>query len=274
MSFAIGLLRAKRFAKRLLAPVTSNALRYALDEVTGGGRETLYVHSGISSLGHVLGGPAAAIKELNKTCNNLFLPTHTYCYPPSPEKPAPVFDARATPSQVGLLSETFRHRAGVVRSIHSTHSLAGEGFLAAEICAGHYECNTPCGEGTPYSRLVHRGASALMLGVNFHYYTPFHTAEWESGSRFAYEADELNCLRFFDESGSLQTRMSKRQGRIVPRFIEAGALLERKGFVRRCALGRSALLFVPDMSKVHEFLVGRLRQIPDFLRSTCTAELA
>lgn len=274
MFFFIDLSRAKRRAKRFLTPVTPKALRRALDELMGGGCEILYVHSGISSLGYVLGGPEGAIKELGKTCNNLFLPTHTYCYPPASDEPAPVFDARTTPSQVGLLSETFRHGDGVIRSIHSTHSLAGQGSLAAEICAGHYDCDTPCGEGTPYSRLVHRGASALMLGVNFHYYTPFHTAEWESGSRYAFEADEINSLRFIDENGDLQTRKSKRQNRIVPRFIEAGDLLERKGLVRRRALGRSAVLFVPDMLKVHEFLVNRLRQIPDFLRSTCTTELA
>jgi aminoglycoside N3'-acetyltransferase len=274
MSFSIDMPRAKRLAKRLMAPVTPNALRHALDDVTGGGCEVLYVHSGLSSLGYVLGGPALAAEELKKVCGSLFLPTHTYCYPPSSDQPAPVFDARTTPSQTGLLAETFRRRPAAIRSIHSTHSLTGEGPLAAEICAGHYNCETPCGEGTPFSRLVHRGAGALMLGVSFRYYTPFHTAEWESGSSFAYEANEMNCLRFIDENGKLQTRMSKRHNRIVPRYHEAGALLERKGFVRRCAVGRSDLLFVPDMSKVHAFLIQRLRQIPDFLKSTCTSELA
>ena len=265
--------RAKRLADRLMAPVTPKALRRALDEVTNGGCEILYVHSSLSSLGYVLGGSAVATAMLRDICANLFLPTHTYCYPPSPHEPAPVFDARTTLSGMGQLAETFRCRLGAIRSIHSTHSLAGEGPLAAEICAGHYDCETPCGEGTPYSRLVHRGASALMLGVSFRYYTPFHTAECESDSAFAYETGMVDLLRFIDENGVLQERLRQRQNRFSPRFHEAGALLEQRGFVRRRPLGRSELLFVSDMSKVHEFLVERLRKIPDFLRSTCTSEL-
>jgi aminoglycoside N3'-acetyltransferase len=275
MSAPFSRARLKRVLQRVMAPVTPTALRRAIDEVTGGGAEMLYVHSGLSSLGHVVDGPDDTAQALLQFADTLFLPTHTYCYPPGPQTPAPVFDPKSTPCpQMGLLADTFWRRPGAVRSIHSTHSLAGEGPLAAEICAGHYENDTPCGEGTPYSRLVHRGAAALMLGVSFRYYTPFHTAEWESGSAFAYEAGEVNLLRFIDENGMLQERPSKRQNKIVPRFHDAGELLERQGLVRRRALGRGALLFVPDMAKVHDFLVERLRKTPDFLRSTCTTELA
>lgn len=259
---------------RLATPISSDKLRYALNEVTGGGRDILYVHSGISGIGYFTEGPVGVARVLREFCDTLFQSTHTYSYPPSPDMPAPVFDARTTPSQMGLFAETFWRLPGVVRSIHSTHSIAAEGKLAPQVCAKHYECPTASGEGTPYSQLVHRGAPALMFGVDFRYYTPFHTAEWESGSEFAYERDEVNRLRFLDENGVLQERLVRRQGRIVPRFGEAGVLLEAKGFVRRVSLGRSALLFVPDMSLVHEFLVERLKKIPDFLRSSCTHGLA
>jgi hypothetical protein len=39
-------------------------------------------------------------------------------------------------------------------------------------------------------------------------------------------------------------------------------------------LGRGHLLFVPDSAKVHDFLVERLRRIPDFLISSCDASLS
>ena len=274
MSRTISRARVKRIARRLASPVTGTALRRALDEVTDGGCETLYVHSGLSSLGYMVGGPAVALKALADACDNLFLPTHSYCYPVAPGEPGPVFDAMTTPSQMGLLAETFRQQQDVVRSIHASHSLAGMGRLAQETCSGHYECETPCGEGTPYSHLVRRGAGALLLGVSFRYYTPFHTAEWESASDFAAEPGEIDRLRFIDETGQVRERLSKHQNRTLPRFHEAGEMLERLGFVRRRQLGLSALLFVPDMSQVHEFLVGRLKVHPDFLRSTCSAELA
>jgi aminoglycoside 3-N-acetyltransferase len=274
MYLPTSLSKAKRAIKRVSAPITKDALRKAISAATGGGCDTLYVHSGISSLGHMLGGPGAVANELGSHCDNLFLPTHTYCYPEAPDQPAPVFDATATGCpKMGILADTFWRQPGVFRSIHSTHSLAGKGDIAEEICAEHYQSSSPCGAGTPYSRLVHRGAGALMIGVNFRYYTPFHTAEWESGSAFAYEPDEVNLLRFIDENGVLQERPGKRQNRIVPRFDEAGEMLERQGFVTRVPLGRSHLLYIPDMLKVHDFLVDRLRKIPDFLRSTCSAEL-
>jgi aminoglycoside N3'-acetyltransferase len=268
------LTKIKRRAQRLASPISSDKLRRALDEVTGGGRDILYVHSGISSIGYFTCGPAGIARVLREFCDTLFQSTHTYSYPPSPEVPAPVFDARSTPSQMGLFAETFWRLPGVVRSIHSSHSIAAEGKLAAQVCAKHYDCSTATGEGTPYSQLVHRGAPALMFGIDFRFYTPFHTAEWESGSVFAYEPEEVNRLRFLDENRVLQERLVRRQNRIVPRFDEAGLLLESKGFVRRVSLGRSALLFVSDMSKVHEFCVERLKRIPDFLRSTCKVELA
>lgn len=273
MSRTFSRARFKRIARRLASPVTGTALRRALYEVIGEGCETLYVHSGLSSLGHMVGGPAVALQTLADACDNLFLPTHSYSYPTAPGEPGPVFDAMATPSQMGLLAEAFRKQPDVVRSIHASHSLAGLGRLAQETCAGHYECETPCGQGTPYSRLVHRGAGALMLGVSFRYYTPFHTAEWESASDFAAEPGEIDRLRFIDETGQVRERLSKHQNRTVPRFHEAGEMLERLGFVRRKPLGLSALLFVPDMSRVHEFLVGRLKVHPDFLRSCSTVEL-
>jgi aminoglycoside N3'-acetyltransferase len=273
MSKAKLLATGKRLVRRIRVPINDDRFRRALRDAVGDGREFLYVHSGLSSMGHFVSGPAAIATVLREFCDTLFQPTHTYCYPPSVDELAPIFDAGSTLSQMGLFAEVFRQQPGVVRSIHSTHSIAGEGVMAEQICAKHYECDTPCGPGTPYSQLVHRSGSALMLGVSFRYYTPFHTAEAESGSEFAFEPDELVRLRFNDETGQLQERLSRRQNRIVPRFHEAGDLLEQQGFVRRVPLGRSHLLFVSDMSKVHEFLVGRLHKIPDFLRSTCKAPL-
>lgn len=275
VSLRPALARAKRSAKRMLAPISQATLRGAIDEVTGGGCDILYVHSGLSSLGHVLGGPDGAIEILQDVCETLFLPTHTYCYPDEAGAPGPVYDRALTRSEMGLLAETFWRSPGVLRSIHSTHSLAAKGPLAGEILADHYEAETPCGDGTPYSRLVHRRGAALMLGVSFRYYTPFHTAECEAGSAVALEPPEvMDRLRFVDEAGQVQERTRRRQNRFNSRFHEAGDLLEQKGLVRSRPLGRSALLFAPDMAKVHDFLLERLAATPDFLRAECNSELA
>ena len=232
------------------------------------------MHSSLSNCGHFIGGPAKVLSVLREFCDTLCLPTHTYsCYPSSPNQPGSVYNAATAPSEMGLLAETFRTQTGVIRSIHATHSLAAAGRFAGEICSNHYRCDTACGIGTPYERLVQRHASVLMFGVTFRYYTLFHTAEWISGSDCAYELGELNWLRFVDERGETQDCWSKRQGRALPRFDEAGSLLERAGIVRRVKLGRSHLLYVPDCAVVHDFLVERLVKTPNFLRQSCKMAL-
>src|SRR5260370_1718685 len=74
----------------------------------------------------------------------------------------PVFDARDTPSMVGLITEAFRRSAGVVRSLHPTHSVAGWGDRAEAIITGHHLTETPCGPPTPYGKLLEDHRSILF----------------------------------------------------------------------------------------------------------------
>jgi aminoglycoside 3-N-acetyltransferase len=258
--------------RRLRTPIWPDTLRSALDRLTVGGSDIMCVHSSLSSCGHFTAGAEGVLNVLSEFCDTLCLPTHSYCYPDSQDTPGPLFNAQTTPSVVGHLTEVFRKRPGVLRSIHATHSLAASGSLAEELCANHYWHDTPCGAGTPYSRLVEKRATVLMFGVTFAYYTPFHTAEWESGSNYAYVPGELNWLRVVDEAGEQRDCWSRRQGRTPPRFEQVGRFLERVGLVRQIPLGQSRLLFVPDCSKVHDLLVEQLRKTPDFLRASCKVQ--
>lgn len=259
--------------RRICTPIGPDKLRLALEQLVGRRREILFVHSSLSSCGRFTAGPGDVLRAFSEFCDTLCLPTYSYCYPPSPGEPGPLFHADATPSKTGLLTEMFRMQTGIIRSIHATHSLAASGPLAKEICSDHYRQNAPCGAGSPFGRLLHLKASALLFGVTFHSYTFFHTAEDASGSEFAYEHGTLDRLRVIDENEEEHDCWSRRQSRTPRRFKEAGDLLEQAGLVHRVKLGRSSLLFVPDCSKVHEFLVGRLRRTPDFLYQSCASSL-
>lgn len=260
-------------AQRTLTPISPEALRAALDNAIGPAPARMLMHSSLSSCGRFTKGPGDILDALRERCGDLYLPTHTYCYPASPQEPAPLFDRDVTASKNGLLTEIFRKQPGVTRSIHSTHSLATTSTEADAVLGGHYLNDSPCGEGTPYSRLVHGQSAALMFGVHFHYYTFFHTAEFEAGSEHAYQHGVADSLRVVDETGAERVCLSRRQNWAPMRFREAGDLLEARGLVRRARLGRSALLFVPDTLKVHDFLVERLRRTPDFLRASCATPL-
>lgn len=265
--------RLRRTLHRLRFPITPDQTRRTLRDLMGEGTDILFVHSSLSRLGHFTGGPADILAALQEFSACLGLPTHTYTYPEVLGEAAPVFDPASTPSQNGLVTELFRRQPGVVRSIQSTHSLALIGPRAREITSGHYLLDTPCGAGTPYHRMIERKASALMWGVSFHSYTFYHTAEDAAVSAYAYEEHTRDRLRVVDENGHVRECLSRRQTRNLRRFAECGDLMERVGLVRRAQLGGGFLVFVPDCSKTHDFLVERLRKVPDFLYLNCTLPL-
>lgn len=139
--------------------------------------DLLFVHSSLSSLGYVPGGAPtvlALLRESLGSTGTLVLPTHTWL---AVNKGARSFDARTSRSCVGALSEMFRTMPGVVRSLHPTHSVAAIGPQAEEIVARHEAAATPCGQGSPYARLLERGGSVLFLGAGLESNTCFHTIE-------------------------------------------------------------------------------------------------
>lgn len=138
--------------------------------------DVLMVHSALSSLGSVSGGPDAVIDAIVEAVG----PTGTVAMPtlyiPSISS-GEVFDVDDSPSQMGTITEVFRKRQGTVRSIHPTHPVAAAGARAEELVADHALAPTACGEGTPFSKLVDWGGKVLLLGVDQDRNTLLHTAE-------------------------------------------------------------------------------------------------
>lgn len=147
--------------------------------------EILLVHSSLSGCGYVEGGAPAIVEVLTNWAagRSVAMPTHTYCYPTT-GAPAPVFDVKSTPSVVGAITDYFWRQFGTKRSVHTTHSLACYGPASADLRAGHESCDTPCGKGTPYEKLVKINCCVLMFAANLDTYTLFHSyRRGRSGSR-------------------------------------------------------------------------------------------
>jgi aminoglycoside 3-N-acetyltransferase len=89
----------------------------------------------------------------------------------------PILDVARTPSRVGLLTELFRRSPGVMRSVHPTHPVAAWGAHARDMLANHHLARTPCGEGTPFSRLIEHDGRILFLGAGIDSMTFFHYIE-------------------------------------------------------------------------------------------------
>jgi aminoglycoside 3-N-acetyltransferase len=176
-------------------PVTVDALRADFAKLGVKPGMALIVHSSLRSLGWVNGGPAAVILALEHVLTpdgTLVMPTHTsdlsdpanWVNPPVPEvwwetirDTMPAYEPDLTPTfNMGVIPETFRKQAGVLRSSHPQESFAAWGKHAALITADH-ALEDAFGEHSPLARLYDLGGWVLLLGVGHANNTSLHLAE-------------------------------------------------------------------------------------------------
>jgi len=147
----------------------------------------LIVHSSLRSVGPIDGGADALIDGLLDAVGRngtLAMPAFNYTRP----LPEPYFDPAVTPGKTGMLTEIFRKRPGVLRSLHPAHSMSIHGPRAAEFIADH---RTSFGVGTPIDRIAQAGGYVLLLGVTHTSNSTIHVGDSHGGAvRFWwYEGD-------------------------------------------------------------------------------------
>jgi aminoglycoside 3-N-acetyltransferase len=117
------------------------------------------------------------------------------------------FDVRKTPSMMGLVSEYFRHRAGVRRSLHPTHPVLAFGARAEWFIAGHEKCEYPCGPGTPFDKLEQVDGKVVFFNVEFATFTFFHYLEHRVSPEmpFSLYTEQPFTVPVFDSGGESTT---------------------------------------------------------------------
>lgn len=140
------------------------------------GDETILIHSSMKAIGAVDGGADTVLDAWMEYFKDglLLLPTHTWKTVNADNQ---VYNPYTTPSCVGLLTNMFMKRDGVIRSLHPTHSMSGYGKNAAEYLAGEEYNNTPCTPGGCYDRLKEVGGKVLLVGVGHERNTYIHSVE-------------------------------------------------------------------------------------------------
>lgn len=137
---------------------------------------TLLVHSSMKSIGEVDGGADTVLDVLSDYMKDglLVLPTHTWS---TVKAEAPRFYVESSKTCVGILTEMFRNRPGVIRSWHPTHSVAALGRDAEEFVAGEELHDTPCARESVYGKLLDRKGTIMLIGVDLRRNTFMHGVE-------------------------------------------------------------------------------------------------
>lgn len=248
--------------------VSSADLGAALDAVGLASGASVMVHSGISGLGKVAGGPKAVydlIRERVGEHGHVLYPVfpfgtlmHEYL------KSGPGFDVRTAPSKMGALTEYALKIPGGLRSVHPTHSVLAFGKRAAEFVAEHHLCATPFAEGSPFERLARLGGKILLIGVGLNSTTSFHRVEDRLGERFPVrvylpEVFRIACVDTQGDTVEVRTRAHDpfisriRDCELVRQsFLQAGVMS-----VARVGDGEIALIDARAMDRTLEDCLSR-----------------
>jgi len=137
--------------------------------------DILMVHSSFRSLGKYELNSEIIISAFLDTIGKngtLLMPALSYA-----QEPNDIHSTSDTPSNVGALQEYFRLRNGTNRSVHPTHSVCGVGPAVKELFSGHQNDSTPCGQFSPFNKILNIDAKIVMLGCSLMANTTMHAIE-------------------------------------------------------------------------------------------------
>lgn len=224
----------------------------------------MIVHSSLSAIGYVVGGAETVIDALLETVDihhgTVIVPTLTGTVEDGPSHP-PHFFVKDSKCWTGIIPETFRLRPEAHRSLNPTHSVAAIGANAISLTAGHEDCWTTCGYGSPYYRVCRRGGKILLLGVTLDSNTTFHTVEEVVGTEYHLQPNPVICT-MVDEFGKKLRRATMLHDWGTPRkFSEMEDVLLSEGIMVAGMIGE-AKSYLIDAGLMLDFTCSKLRKNP------------
>lgn len=139
--------------------------------------DNVLIHSSMKSIGEVEGGVNTVLDvfcEYLAEYGNIALPSHSW---KNINDEHNIFDPEKEPSCVGILTEMFRKREGVVRSLHPTHSIAIMGKDAQYFVKDEHLIDTPCGRKGCWGKLLDMDFKIIFLGCGTKCNTYIHGVE-------------------------------------------------------------------------------------------------
>ncbi len=129
---------------------------------------TVFVHSSVNNL--LINFPATKVIEILRDIvgeeGTLLFPTfHIDIRAEDHLRTNPVFNVRRSPTKMGLLPEFARRLKGAKRSLHPYYSVVAIGKNAEEFVNEHHNSIYPCGELSPFYKMVEKQGIIIGIGV-------------------------------------------------------------------------------------------------------------
>jgi aminoglycoside 3-N-acetyltransferase len=243
----------QRAVARALYPYSTAMLEAKIREVGIQTGDAVLVHSGFRRTSGFAGTPNDVIESLRRVVGaDGHVLMMSIPYRGSSQRYAeanPVFDVKRTPSAVGLISEMFRRRDDVVRSLNPLHPVLASGPLARWFTLDHDKTAHSCGRGSPFERLLHANGKFLFYDAPYTSLTFMHYVEdmFQPRLPFALYDPVPAVMRVLDDSGvehETQQYFFSREARERRNFGVVEAALRRDAAIRSAKVGNTRLLSV------------------------------
>lgn len=193
----------------------------------------IIVHSAYSNLYNYSGTADELIDKLIEFMG----PDGTLCmpaYPPDKRNPKNVFDVVNSRSAAGYLTEVFRKRAGVVRSLNQLHSVCALGKDAEKIVGSHHKSKICFDENSPFyiigqlnGYIVNLGMPKWYVGTGEHvceailYNTiPFFRNKFTKPVVYTYRDSRKNIINHEMLTGSTVPYIRSKSTYIIDEYFE------------------------------------------------------
>ena len=199
--------------------------------------DSLLVHSSLSKIGFVENGAVDVVDSLLEIISDegdLLMPSSANgLLQIDFVKKDEVFDVKNTPSVLGSITENFRKRDGVRRSLNYLEPVCAYGKNARYLTEGHFGEVSPYTKRSPFHRLTELNGKILYLGVDLdNAGTSLHVLEDSVDFHFPVYASSDFRVKIKDEKGVVHTVFTKAHNPVfskkrkcndlIPMFIDHG----------------------------------------------------
>ena len=213
--------------------------------------DTVLLHAAYSESSGFQGSPKgvadAFLEALGESGNLLMvsLPTagasHEYL------RSLKAFDVSRTPSRMGVVSEFFRRRDGVLRSLHPSHPMLAHGPRAEWLLADHEQCLYPCGPDTPFDKALDLDGMVVFFDTGLGKMTFFHWLEHRV-------RNQVDFPLYFEDPFEVTVIDQERNERTVRTLAFSQEAIDRRrdtilhremrrqGVVRTCRVGNTRIM--------------------------------